>query len=208
MLGLCTWIGSWKEVSSFGLIILYIAVSKLIISLFSEQTSKVRSIFIHPDFDTQAVVSASDIGLLELETALVYTKSVRPISLPIVDQLPVISNARISGWGSISNNETVVMPNTLQTILLPVISNAECQAIIEWSGSTIYPHDMCTGTGSGGIGTCGGDSGGALTQHLAISLQNVIVGVVQWGFTPCSLSPTVYARVSHFVPWIKSIMNE
>lgn len=141
------------------------------VTLFSfspqEQSSTVRNIFIHPDFDPVPVVSASDIGLLELTTPLLFTESVRPIHLPIVDQMPSIGNARVSGWGSTSNDGTVAMPNTLHTILLPVIRNEECQEIIAWSNTTIYPHELCTGNGAvGGIGTCGGDSGGGLAQSV------------------------------------------
>lgn len=113
------------------------------------------------------MVIANDIGLLELDNPFVFSESVKQINLPLVDYQPI--NARISGWGSISNNNTVIMPNTLQTILLPVISNEECQDIIAWSETEIHANELCTGNGDiGGIGTCGGDSGGGLVQLVNI----------------------------------------
>lgn len=113
------------------------------------------------------MVSANDIGLLELDNPFVFSESVKQINLPLVDYQPI--NARVSGWGSISNNNTVIMPNTLQTILLPVISNEECQDIIAWSETEIHANELCTGNGDeGGIGTCGGDSGGGLVQLVNI----------------------------------------
>ena len=133
-----------------------------------EQRATIKNVFIHPDFDAEAIVSPNDIALIELEFPLTFTQSVRPIELPGETHMPSLTNARVSGWGSISDNQTVIMPNKLQTINLPVISNEECQGIIDWSGSTVYPQDMCTGNGAnGGIGTCGGDSGAGLTQYVS-----------------------------------------
>lgn len=136
-------------------------------SVFSEQTRTVRAIYIHPGFDQEAVVSDNDIGLMELDSPLVYTESVRTIALALPNHIPM-PTARVSGWGSISNNDTVIMPDHLQTIVLPVLTNEECQTIIAWSNSTVHPHEICTGNGdAGGIGTCGGDSGSGLVQGVS-----------------------------------------
>lgn len=134
-----------------------------------EQQSLVQLILIHNDFDSEAVVSTNDIGLMKLVTPLVFGESVQPMALPVEDSLPNIGLARISGWGSTTNNETNLMPNTLQTIELPVISNDDCQAEIDWSGSLVYPQDICTGHGDGDFGTCGGDSGSGLIQNVSLN---------------------------------------
>lgn len=40
--------------------------------------------------------------------------------------------------------------------------------MISWSNAIIHPQEMCTGNGSGGKGTCGGDSGSGLVQLVRI----------------------------------------
>lgn len=185
-----------------------------------EQQSHVDSIIVHPGFDSEATVSTNDIGVMRLSTPLSFTASVQPIPLPEENILPNLTTATLSGWGSISNNETNISPNTLQTIDLPIISNEDCQAEIDWSGSNVYPQDLCTGHGNGDFGTCGGDSGSGLVQNVSEMnsncgqyysshpFQGVVVGVVAWGFWPCAWSPTIFARVSAFVPWINEQINE
>ncbi|CAG7830224.1 unnamed protein product, partial [Allacma fusca] len=57
---------------------------------------------------------------------------------------------------------------------------------------------ICAGEIKGGKDSCQGDSGGPLTDS-----QNVLVGIVSWGYG-CARSgyPGVYTKVSAYEDWI------
>lgn len=62
----------------------------------------------------------------------------------------------------------------------------------------ILDSNICT-TSPVGEGMCMGDSGGPLAAGMKL------IGVVSWGIACANQQPDVFARVSSFVPWIKSI---
>lgn len=162
-------------------------------------------------------IGANDIALLEMATPFTFSATVGAINLPVADRQSEVGLARASGWGSISGNNTFVFPNTLQTVLLPVLTNAECRSV----SSMVAETDVCTGPLGGGQGVCTADSGGGLIRNvrdyeigsnfedLQNSFQDIVEGVVAWGFSPCASAGgiNVFARVSAYIPWINSIIN-
>lgn len=96
--------------------------------------------------------------------------------------------------GRISDSSNSIAAE-LQTIQLPVITNAVCQSSF---GSTVQDQHICT-SGAGGRGACNGDSGGPLV------VSGVEIGVVSFGASQCQAGhPSVYARVSFFRSWIET----
>ena len=95
------------------------------------------------------------------------------------------------------------LPETCQFVRVPVITNAACN--IDYTGR-ITDSMMCAGfQGEGGKDACQGDSGGPLVCNK--DGEAIIAGVVSWGFGCADPKfPGVYARVTHFLDWIKSNM--
>ena len=95
------------------------------------------------------------------------------------------------------------LPETCQFVRVPVITNAACES--DYSGK-ITDSMMCAGyQGQGGKDACQGDSGGPLVCNN--NGNAVIVGAVSWGFGCADPNfPGVYARLTHFLDWIKSNM--
>ncbi|CAO1437133.1 unnamed protein product [Diamesa serratosioi] len=141
----------------------------------------------YDDFDL-----SYDITILKLETDLVFSASVRAINLPTATfNVPQDSIATISGWGDLefrSGN----YPEQLQTVQVPVLSNPQCQIV--YGNIDIFPNHICAG--ETGRDACQGDSGGPLTY------QGRVIGIVSWGFGCAMDWPTVYSRVSEFLPFI------
>lgn len=72
----------------------------------------------------------------------------------------------------------------------------------------IVDSQMCAGEMEGGKDTCQGDSGGALQIQLKKPYCIYeIIGITSFGkFCGFPNSPAIYTNVSHYVPWIESIV--
>lgn len=86
----------------------------------------------------------------------------------------------------------------LQSTNVPLITNKVCKIVY---GNRITDDMVCAGIPAGGRDACQGDTGGPL------AVNGVLVGVISWG-NGCGRPnrPGVYARVSYFVKWIRSVM--
>ena len=88
---------------------------------------------------------------------------------------------------------------------MPFVSDDKCKNA--W-GIYFRPESMlCAGHESGTPSTCQGDSGGPLVCLKDNNLY--LAGAVSFGYTGCTQPgyPKVFARVSSFLPWIKSYME-
>lgn len=147
-------------------------------------------------------VGPFDIGIIHVAPAFVFNAYVRSIALPAANHIHS-GVVTLHGWGSTSNTWRPIMPDILQTINKPIVPFAQCQAVLG-ARSPLHETNVCTGPLTGGVSACGGDSGGPLVQN------NVLVGVVSWGTMPCGTvnRPSVYVRVSAFIPWINHRMTQ
>lgn len=92
---------------------------------------------------------------------MIFTNAVSSIRLPEPDTIP-IGEASIAGWGSISNTTTIEMPDILQTVAVSVFDFRICSEILQ--EYLFDESNLCSGPISGGISSCGGDSGSGLIQ--------------------------------------------
>uniref|UniRef100_A0A8C5IX20 Enteropeptidase n=1 Tax=Junco hyemalis TaxID=40217 RepID=A0A8C5IX20_JUNHY len=157
-------------------------------------------IIINPHYMKQT--KDSDIALMHLQHKVQYTDYIQPICLPEKNQqFPPGINCSIAGWGAIRNDGP--SSNILQEAEVPLLSNEKCQ---QWMPKyNITENMLCAGYDMGGIDSCQGDSGGPLTFEDGDKW--FLVGVTSFG-EGCALPqrPGVYARVTMFVDWIKTII--
>jgi secreted trypsin-like serine protease len=108
----------------------------------------------------------------------------------------------VTGWGALAAGGS--SPDTLQTVDVPLVSNAQTSALY---GQTITADQLAAGVlNGGGKDSCQGDSGGPLTVKVAGA--DKLAGVVSWG-NGCADAqfPGLYARVSSFQPYISARAN-
>ena len=101
----------------------------------------------------------------------------------------------------------------LKYVHLPLVTNAKC---VNASGSeNLYPEEeitknmVCAGFLEGGKGGCKGDSGGPLVVPRSSTDDTAIVYGITSFMNKCAQPkyPTVFARVTEFLPWIKTFLE-
>jgi len=159
----------------------------------------VSNIYLHPDYDNQALNPHSDIALLELAT----DANVQALSLATksTDELVGLSATAI-GWGAtdISDPDNLLYPRWLQEVDVPIVSLDVCNAPISY-GNMLLSNQLCAGYATGGKDSCIGDSGGPLFVNLAGEAR--LVGIVSFGYG-CA-EPNyygIYTNVPYFIAWI------
>ncbi|XP_013920083.1 PREDICTED: chymotrypsin-like elastase family member 2A [Thamnophis sirtalis] len=103
--------------------------------------------------------------------------------------------------------EPVEFSDTIQPSCLPTPdSHATCTQK-DWWGSMVKASMVCAG-GDGVISGCSSDSGGPLNCRIGHTWQ--VHGIVSFGSTKCNVAkqPTVFARVSAYIPWITQKMKQ
>ncbi|XP_047998084.1 brachyurin-like [Leguminivora glycinivorella] len=152
----------------------------------------------HPGFNPATV--ENDIAVVQVPS-VVFSSQIQPVALPSgeVNMDFAGYQALASGFGMTSDDNDIELLQTLSSVTVPVISNAECAAVY---GGFILSQHLCT-SGAGAKGTCGGDSGGPLVVELDSS--NVLIGITSFGAEFCTLSyPSAYVRVSEYLEWISA----
>ncbi|XP_043356891.1 suppressor of tumorigenicity 14 protein isoform X3 [Dermochelys coriacea] len=140
-----------------------------------------------------------DIAVLELQSPVTFTTTVRPICLPdATHDFPAGKEIWVTGWGA--TLEGGVGATILQKAAIRVINQTMCNTLLT---DQITSRMMCGGVLTGGIDACQGDSGGPL---VSVERNNrlFLAGVVSWG-DGCARrnKPGVYTRVSKLRDWIK-----
>ncbi|XP_049293928.1 brachyurin-like [Anopheles funestus] len=155
-------------------------------------------ITIHPGYSFVNV--RNDIATVLLNAPISYTARIQPVLLPEpTDQRTFVNmQGTVTGYGRTSTVSTT-MSRFLRYTLNPIITNAEC--VLYWSAFYVEDQNMCMSVASG-RSPCIGDSGGPLLVNGAFGPMQV--GIVSFGeAVGCAVSyPSVYARITHFLPWI------
>ncbi|MEX1363008.1 MAG: trypsin-like serine protease [Nannocystaceae bacterium] len=164
------------------------------------QARSVAEIIAFPGYQTPE--RGRDIALLRLSSALDLSgPRARAIEIATPADIALTTagtNALVSGWGTLSSGGG--SPNTLQSVVVPLLSNAQADAA--YAGISITSDQLGAGIlGVGGVDACQGDSGGPLVVASADGL--LLAGVVSWGFGCADPRfPGMYARVSSFADWV------
>lgn len=160
----------------------------------------------HPSYSRFSANQFDDIGLLRLDRDVPYTDYIKPICLPITEDLirslRVGDNLTVAGWGRTENSS--FSPIKLK-VALPLIDNKDCAMVYMRNNRQLQDAQMCAG-GAQGRDSCTGDSGGPLMGSAELNGDQVhyVTGVVSFGPRDCGMAgwPGVYTRVSSYMSWI------
>ncbi|XP_031559484.1 plasminogen-like isoform X2 [Actinia tenebrosa] len=172
-----------------------------------EKRLKVVEIRVHPNYIAGNLTHPGDydVALVRIHRSLKLGRTVNSICLP--DNFKFFKpgmRCAIAGWGKTSWNGSV--SPVLRTAWVDLVSRTVCNADISYGGK-ISKRFVCAGFKEGGIDACAYDSGGPLMCSLE-SGRWILAGIISWG-EKCALPHKygVYSNVSHFVPWISSILR-
>jgi chymotrypsin len=162
---------------------------------YTVSSSAVR---VHENWNSQQI--ANDIALITLPSAITFNQYIQKVNLPRwSDQGKDYLNqdCTTSGWGKPSDASSGTS-SALRYVHTSVMSNAACRNVF---GNFVRDNNICA-TGSGGKGSCNGDSGGPNVLNDNGIKQ---VGIVSFGAAAgCEKGfPHVYARVTSFLDWIE-----
>ena len=180
---------------------------------------KIEKAIAHPDYSSP--LPTNDIALLKLVRPVKTGPTINTLCLPSPDEdIEDIEEPFVVGWGytdAVSNHS--VLPSILQELELRVVPVANCTRIYrkvlqdyesyESLATTfaILESQICAEGLSFGKDSCRGDSGGPVVS-LNSDFQYVARGVVSYGGPTCdSEYPGVYTRVSRYLGWIDSVIN-
>ncbi|KAI1704039.1 trypsin domain-containing protein [Ditylenchus destructor] len=141
-----------------------------------------------------------DIGLLELEEPLNFTKNIRRVCLSSKRQEgDPKKNVVITGWGDITGGETI--PDVLREGTARVTNDKICQ-----TNYGDYESDMICIASHNHTMSYRGDSGGpALVKENGRWTK---IGICSYGKGRVTFKiPSIYARVSSFCDWIAENSN-
>lgn len=156
---------------------------------------------LHPEWHRPTI--RNDIAVVHWVQPLVFGANVQPVVLPLPTHTVPYGNLVVtSGWGLTREGQGSSVPNILQAVATPLVSNPQC---LRFYPNRITVDMLCAGFPQGGRATCHGDSGGPLVDRS--SGRFVQLGAVSWA-RGCARpnAPSVYARVPHFHAWIRQNM--
>ncbi|XP_066503541.1 granzyme M-like [Hoplias malabaricus] len=154
----------------------------------------VQSCHVYPNFNAQTL--DNDIMLIKLRGTVIQSQTVNWIPIPLTTEegIPVNMGCSVVGWGKTGQNNPP-SARLLET-QTQIIDRTMC--INNWHRRPITQSMVC----ARGPATCKFDSGGPLV------CGGTAVGIVSFGEVPCDYSrkPNVYAKISAFLPWIRSFI--
>ncbi|KAE8298315.1 Elastase-1 [Larimichthys crocea] len=169
-----------------------------------EQFRSVVGVYIHPEWNYNSISSGNDIALLRLSSDVSLTSYVNLVSLPPIGViLPHNSPCYLTGYGRTSTGGS--MPSRMRQAYLPVVDHETCTSF-GWWGSTVKETMICAGGGA--QSGCNGDFGGPLSCRVGNSWYvHGIASFVSGMGCNTPQKPTVFTRVSAYITWINSVMN-
>ncbi|XP_017040544.1 serine protease grass-like [Drosophila ficusphila] len=163
------------------------------------QDVPVEKFIVHEGF--HAFTLFYDIALLRLDRSVTITSFVKPICLPIYEEVKRSiwgnknQHQKVTGWGITDNSLPSDVPKEADVIRK---SLSECAP-----GRTLMDNQLCVSAFV--QDSCQGDSGGPLLYSYLYQGQQRFVqtGIVSKGPKNCGTGSTaIYSDVTRFVPWI------
>ncbi|KAK1787665.1 hypothetical protein P4O66_016156, partial [Electrophorus voltai] len=165
-----------------------------------EQYYAVSAIYIHPSWNRN-LADGNDIALIRLSSDVILNSYVQLGTLPTSGQTLSGSVCYTTGWGVTQTGG--LYSAILKEASLAVLDYGTCSSSTYW-GSVVKPNMICAGGGTNAA--CTGDSGGPL--NCQVGNTYVVHGLVSFvSAAGCNTinKPTVFTRVSNYLPWIQSV---
>ncbi|XP_045432558.1 granzyme M isoform X1 [Pipistrellus kuhlii] len=164
-------------------------------------TFRVRAAVLHPKYKPEPSLH-SDIALLQLDSKVSPSRTVRPLGLPRGHQA-VAAGARcsVAGWGL--TQERGQLAGALQELDVHVQDARMCNNSRFWKGS--ITHSMiCLEAKSKNQAPCKGDSGGPL-----VCSKGRVAGILSFSSKACTdiFKPPVATAVGPYVSWIRKVIS-
>lgn len=138
----------------------------------TEQIRETSNVIVHPDYT--GGVAPYDIALLGAAIPLQFVAGVvASINLPQAGVIPS-GDVRLFGWGSISQTDTAVIPDILQTVTKDLLTLDFCREVLDGQfplGTPLHNTNVCTGPLNSVITACSGDSGGPIVQGAGATVS-------------------------------------
>ncbi|XP_060926115.1 elastase-1-like [Limanda limanda] len=168
------------------------------------QVRDVIGVYIHPDWNNYSISSGNDIALLRLSSDVSMNLNVKLPGLPSsAEMLPDDTPCYITGYGRISTDGS--MSDRMRYALLPIVDHQTCTSA-GWWGSTVKTTMICAGGGA--QSACNGDFGGPLSCWINNSYYvHGVASFVSGMGCNAPQKPTVFTRVSAYVTWMYSVMD-
>ncbi|XP_041634175.1 tryptase-2-like [Cheilinus undulatus] len=157
----------------------------------------------HPGYRAVGNGYINDLSLVKLKKTITFSQLVKPIRLPrATDSFDSSSECWITGWGNVGDEVPLPSPETLQQLRIPIIPQNVCKETYP----NLTDEQLCAGDLAGGKDACKGDYGGPLVCRSGGDF--VQVGIMSYGSCGLPGHPGVYTRVSSFVDYINSYINQ
>ncbi|KAJ8719658.1 hypothetical protein PYW08_011833 [Mythimna loreyi] len=168
--------------------------------LFSGGTRvETSAVAVHPSWSPTLL--RNDIAVVYLPTPVSLSATIAPVALPSGSELFetfVRERAIAIGFGKTSDGGSISSNQFLSHASVSVITNSDCS----WAFPLVLQSSNICTSGLGGVGFCGGDSGGPLIINR--NNRQLLIGVASIGSTMGCESgfPNAYARVTSFMDFI------
>jgi len=164
---------------------------------FGEKEVNVIRYVRHPEYNKKPW--NNDFAIIYMDEVIRESSIIRYACLSRPNPRYVNTPVTLAGWGAIHAGGNVV--EIARKVDLVTISNRDCSHRVGAAPGEITDNMICAfGYRKGG---CGGDSGGPL---MVKGRENVVIGVASFAAKDCNMNgdkPTVFARVSSQLHWIK-----
>ncbi|ALC41738.1 maker80 [Drosophila busckii] len=163
----------------------------------------IERVFVHENSKRQQ----HDIALIKLARAVVIKSHIKPICLPLTNELQEPESTKslyVTGWGVTERGRESA---ELRESYIYKVPRSDCIAALNntrgFDMTAIDSNIICAGDTRGD--SCKGDSGGPLSYVTYIQGRQRFVqcGIVSYGYDSCYRgTPSVYTNVGKYIQWI------
>ncbi|XP_031619775.1 serine protease easter-like [Contarinia nasturtii] len=171
----------------------------------------IKEVIINKEYRDELINNEHDIALILLNHSVTTTNWIRPICLPIDEELKQKNydqvEMTVAGWG---HTESATDSNRKMQVTLKGISNEKCDKMYKRFNVSMKDGQFCAG-GEEGFDSCRGDSGSPIIWYNDDEEPPrwYALGIVSFGLAHCAQAnfAGVYTRIDKYIGWILKNMK-